>query len=177
MSLTVTTLKQQMVAWLIQKQHMLANCARYCEAAHGCWLLYFYDTVNSVFVIVTPGSADGHSSSTPSTPSSVDRMVEDMMRVDASPVAGSVGARALAGSAHMNPSQRSSRLDPSTIHIGSVSIVKRFDTHVLDLVLHSFSRCREIILTWVRCSGFISRTLCSGRELLCAVPIAHTHYD
>ena len=59
--------------------------------------------MKNVFVI--SGSANDHSSSAPSTPSSVEEMVEDMLGVNASPGAGGM---------QMN------KLDPPTIHIGSV---------------------------------------------------------
>lgn len=42
-------------------------------------LCIFQDTVKNAFV--NSGSANDHSSSAPSTPSSVDRMVEEMMGV------------------------------------------------------------------------------------------------
>ena len=67
--------------------------------SNTCWrqncCLYFLKILWKMCLWLTPGSADDHSSSTPSTPSSVDRMAEDMMRVDASPGAGSVRARVL----------------------------------------------------------------------------------
>ena len=54
-------------------------------AAKLCFV-FFQDTVKNVFV--KSGSANDHSSSAPSTPSSVDRMVEEMMGV--SPGAGGI---------------------------------------------------------------------------------------
>lgn len=81
-----------------------------------------------------------------------------MDRMDMNRDAGTVRARALARRAHQNPSQPSSRTDASTIHCGSISFVKRFDTYVWDLVLHtvlhSFMRCCEIILNWLRWRHF-----------------------